>query len=193
MHTLVVYCHPYEESFNHAVLGALVRRLEREGRSHAVQDLYADGFRPAMTAAELAVYGEGTILDPLVARYVSELREAGHLAMVFPVWWNDAPAMLRGWLDRVLLCGHTWSVGPQGLYGTLDALKSVTLYTTSDNPTEFLVERVGNGLRRSFLDGTFMQLGVPRREWHNFGCVGLSTEDERHAWLAQVEGSGDEK
>ena len=52
MHTLVVYCHPYEESFNHAVLGALVRRLEREGRSHAVQDLYADGFRPAMTAAD---------------------------------------------------------------------------------------------------------------------------------------------
>ena len=187
MSTLIVYCHPYERSFCHAVLESLCHRLEREGQEAIVEDLYADGFSPAMTADELADYDSGTPHDPLVKRYVAELTSCDHLALVFPVWWNDAPAMLRGWLDRVLLRGSAWDVGPDGMLGLLGSIQVVTLYTCSDNPTEFLENVTGNGIRGTLLDGTFMQLGIERRVWHNFGCAGRSTEAERAAWLRGVE------
>lgn len=184
--TLIVYCHPYEGSLCHAVLEALRARMEDEGCAYLVDDLYADGFEPAMPAAELADYASGTPHDPLVEHYLGELCGCRHLALVFPVWWNDAPAMLRGWLDRVLLQGSTWDVGPDGMVGLLGGIEDVTLYTTSDNPTEFLENATGNGIRRTLLDGTFMQLGIRRRIWHNFGCAGTASPAERSAWLAGV-------
>lgn len=186
MGTLIVYCHPYEGSFCHAVLEALAQRLEREGQEVIIDDLYADGFSPAMTPAELADYSSGSPHDPLVERYLKDLTSCDHLALVFPIWWNDAPAMLRGWLDRVLLVGSTWDVGPDGMVGLLGGIQDVTLYTTSDNPTEFLENVTGDGIRRTLLDGTFMQLGIERRIWHNFGCVSTATDAERAAWLHGV-------
>ena len=187
MSTLIVYCHPYDKSFCHAVMEAVAVRARRAGDAVVVQDLYADGFSPAMTTEELADYGSGKPHDLLVARYVDELCAADHLALVFPVWWNDAPAMLRGWLDRVLLIGRTWEAGPQGLVGLLGRIREVTLYTTSDNPTSFLETTTGNGIRRTLLDGTFMQLGIERRVWHNFGGCSTSTKEERLAWREGVE------
>ena len=187
MSALIVYCHPYEQSFCHAVLESLCKRFEQDGQELLVEDLYADGFSPAMSAEELADYNSGTPHDPLVNRYINELTSCEHLALVFPVWWNDAPAMLRGWLDRVLLKGSSWDVNPDGMVGLLGSIQDVTLYTCSDNPTEFLENVTGNGIRNTLLDGTFMQLGIQRRIWHNFGCVSTSTSSERAAWLRGVE------
>ena len=187
MKALIVYCHPFEGSFCHAVFETLRDKLTREGQDVVVEDLYADGFSPAMAPAELADYGSGTPHDPLVAHYIKDLTSCDRLALVFPVWWNDAPAMLRGWLDRVLLAGSTWDIGPDGMIGLLDSIRDVTLYTTSDNPTEFLENVTGNGIRRTLLDGTFMQLGIERRVWHNFGCIGSSKEAERTARLRGIE------
>jgi len=116
-----------------------------------------------MSAAELAHYSTGGHLDPLVEKYTEQLVNCRHLAIIFPVWWNDAPAMFRGWLDKVLLLGTAWDVGDAGLYGLLDQIEDVTLYTTSDNPTEFLEKVTGNGIRNTLLDGTFMQLGIKSR------------------------------
>ena len=199
MHALVIYCHPWEGSFNHAVLEALVRRLEREGKTHEVIDLYADGFEPALSREELAGYGEGRATDPLVARYQRLIAEAEHLAIVCPIWWNDVPTMLRGFIDKVMLVGFSWEGTGKGLVGTLTGIGSVDLYTTSAEPTEHLEL----ALRSSFIEGTLAQLGIgglpaadapavpvatPNRRWHNFGLMDASTPERREAWLREVEG-----
>lgn len=61
------------------------------------------------------------------------------------------------------------------------------LYADGFNPTEFLETVTGKGIRRTLLDGTFMQLGIERRIWHNLGCCSTSTEGQRQAWLAAIE------
>lgn len=204
MHTLIIYCHPWEGSFNHAVLEALVARLEREGKSYELIDLYADGFEPAMSVTELAGYGAGAVHDLLVERYQKLVAEAQNLAIVCPIWWNDVPAMLRGFFDKVMLIGFSWEATGAGLRGTLEHLASCDLYTTSAEPTEHLEAAI----RSSFIEGTLAQLGigglperrpgnaadgapelpraVPARRWHNFGSIDLSTPEQRAAWLAQI-------
>ncbi|WP_455139868.1 NAD(P)H-dependent oxidoreductase [Thermophilibacter sp.] len=184
---LVVYCHPWEGSFNHAILGAACRGLDRAGARYEVCDLYADGFQPAMTREELACYNEGRALDPLVARYQGQLARAHRLVLVFPVWWNDVPAMLRGWLDRVMLPGFSWEATGAGLAGRLGHIERVDAYTTSSNPTDFMRERLGDGIQGTLLDATFWQLGCGAGTWHNFGGIDQSTPEGRAAWLAQVE------
>ena len=192
MHTLVIYCHPWDGGFNHAVLRALVRRLEREEGGCDVIDLYADGFEPALSREELAGYGAGRVVDPLVERYQRLVGQAERLAIVTPIWWNDVPAMLRGFFDKVMLVGFSWEATGHGLLGKLTGIREVDLYTTSAEPTEHL-ERA---LRSSFIEGTLAQLGMGglgsenagNRRWHNFGLMDASTPERREAWLREVEG-----
>lgn len=182
--TLIVYCHPYEMSLSAAVLTAVEAGLDRVGRSFEVCDLYADGFDPVLRAPDLALYGEGGTNDELVRRYQGQLSRARHLVLVAPVWWNDIPAMLKGWIDKVMLVGFSWEATGHGLSGTLGrVIESVDVYTTSAEPTEHLRAAI----MATLMDGTFAQLGVERRSWHNFGGIDLSTPEDRKGWLAEVE------
>lgn len=197
MSTLVIYCHPAPQSFNRAVLRAVLDRLEVAGEPHELIDLYADGFDPALSASELAGYGEGLVRDPLVTRYQQMLGRADRLELVFPIWWNDAPAMLRGFVDKVMLSGFSWHPTGSGLAGDLGFIRSADLWTTSAEPTEHLELAV----RSSFIEGTLAQLGIgaapaafdgavpaacPTRRWHNFGLIDPSTPAQRAAWLEEI-------
>lgn len=182
--TLIVYCHPYEMSLSAAVLTAVEAGLDRAGRSFEVCDLYADGFDPVLRASDLALYGEGGTNDELVRRYQCQLSRACHLVLVAPVWWNDIPAMLKGWIDKVMLVGFSWEATGHGLSGTLGSIiESVDVFTSSAEPTE----RLRAAIMATLMDGTFAQLGVERRSWHNFGGIDLSTPEDRKGWLAEVE------
>lgn len=182
--TLIVYCHPYETSLSAAVLTAVEAGLDRAGRSFEVCDLYADGFDPVLRAPDLALYGEGGTNDELVRRYQGQLSRARHLVLIAPVWWNDIPAMLKGWIDKVMLVGFSWEATGHGLSGTLGrVIESVDVFTTSAEPTEHLRAAI----MATLMDGTFAQLGVERRSWHNFGGIDLSTPEDRKGWLAEVE------
>lgn len=182
--TLIVYCHPYEMSLSAAVLTAVEAGLDRAGRSFEVCDLYADGFDPVLRAPDLALYGEGGTNDELVRRYQGQLSRACHLVLVAPVWWNDIPAMLKGWIDKVMLVGFSWEATGHGLSGTLGRIiESVDVYTTSAEPTEHLRASI----MATLMDGTFAQLGIERRSWHNFGGIDRSTPEDRKSWLAEVE------
>ncbi len=181
--TLIVYCHPYEMSLSAAVLTAVEAGLDRAGRSFEVCDLYADGFDPVLRAPDLALYGEGGTNDELVRRYQGQLSRARHLVLVAPVWWNDIPAMLKGWIDKVMLVGFSWEATGHGLSGTLGSIiESVDVFTSSAEPTEHLRASI----MATLMDGTFAQLGVERRSWHNFGGIDRSTPEDRKGWLAEV-------
>lgn len=182
--TLIVYCHPYEGSLSAAVLASLEAGLSRAGRAYEACDLHKDGFDPVLRAPDLALYGAGGTTDPLVRRYQEQLSRAEHLVVVAPIWWNDVPAMLKGWLDKVLLSGFCWEPTGAGLKGTMGAwMRSVDVFTTSAEPTEHLAAALG----KTLMDGTFAQLGIPERRWHNFGGIDQSTPETRAAWLAEAE------
>lgn len=188
MHTLIIYCHPYEQSFCHAMLETLCERYDREGTSYEVIDLYADGFDPVLSRDELAVYNAGTALDPLVTRYQELISRCNRLVFIFPIWWNDVPAMLKGWLDKVLLAGFSWEATGAGLKGTLTYIESAAVYTASSNPTEFIREHTGDAIQRMFIDGTLWQLGIERGRWENFGGMDTSTPEERAEFLRKLSG-----
>ena len=120
MHAYVIFTHPTRQSFSGSVLEALCRGLADGGHTFEVGDLYAMGFRPDMTLAEyqreMNVRGDRSH-SPLPKDVEEEHRKisrADGLAFVFPVWWSDGPAMLKGWFDRVWVCGYAYDYGIPG-------------------------------------------------------------------------------
>lgn len=100
--TLVIYCHPYDGSFNHAILDTVITGLQRKNVAFQIIDLYAENFIPVYTSAELALFNTGKTLDPLVSRYQKMLKKADRLIFITPVWWNDLPGMLKGFIDKTM-------------------------------------------------------------------------------------------
>jgi putative NADPH-quinone reductase len=103
MRALVVYCHPRNDSFTAAVRDTVLARLAATGAEVRLADLYARGFAPVLTPAEWSGYLDSPQNCAPVARDVEDLRWCDTLIFVYPTWWYGLPAMLKGWLDRVLL------------------------------------------------------------------------------------------
>ncbi len=103
MKALVVYCHPNEGSFTSAVRDVVLAKLEACGAEVRLCDLYGRNFSPTLTAEELAIYEKCPDNIAPVADDVENLKWCDTLIFVYPTWWYGLPAVLKGWLDRVLL------------------------------------------------------------------------------------------
>ena len=103
MRALVVYCHPRETSFTAAVRDVVLRELDRVGAEVRLTDLYARNFDPILSAPEHEGYETCPDNCAPVQSDVDDLRWCDTLIFVYPTWWYGLPAVLKGWLDRVLL------------------------------------------------------------------------------------------
>jgi NAD(P)H dehydrogenase (quinone) len=107
-HAHLVYAHPSARSFTREILDAFVSGLKRAGHTHTLSDLYAMDFRSELSLAEYeresAYLAEVPIPDDVAAEH-AKLNAADVWAFVYPVWWADCPARMKGWFDRV------WTVG----------------------------------------------------------------------------------
>ena len=128
MNALVVHAHPEPRSFCAALKDTAVSELSELGCDVTVSDLYAERFRPDLSADDFTSRENGDFLRPMeeqqhgvttgtlapdVAREVERLRAAGLVVFTAPMWWFSVPAMLKGWFDRVLVNGYA--------YGTVKA------------------------------------------------------------------------
>lgn len=103
MRALVVHCHPSPDSFTAAVRDTVVGRLTAAGAEIRVIDLYAEGFDPVLTQTEWRGYLDAPANRAAVSDHVEALEWCDTLVFTYPTWWYGLPAMLKGWLDRVLL------------------------------------------------------------------------------------------
>jgi NAD(P)H dehydrogenase (quinone) len=106
MRIVVVVAHPNPNSFNHAIASTTRTTLQAHGHEVTVLDLYAEGFRTAMSYDERQAYhSDRPILDPLVERHAEIVKQTEAMIFVYPTWWSTMPAILKGWLERVMVPG----------------------------------------------------------------------------------------
>ena len=184
--TLIIYAHPYDGSFNHAILEEGKAGLEASGRPYEVIDLYADGFDPRYTAEELSLFSKGETTDPLVERYQKMIEASDSWIFVAPMWWSDVPAILKGFLDKVMKQKWAYLPSSTGVKGKLTHVRSAWAITTSTGPTFYYRVSGKNGVRRVFLGQAVKQLGVRKRRWTHFGRVNLVDDEPRTQFLAKV-------
>lgn len=103
---VVVLAHPSPSSFNSMVADAYCQSVRRCGQEAIVRDLYAIGFDPVLRDEERPRRA-GTTLSADVMREHDVLRGSDVFVMVYPIWFGMPPAMMKGYVDRVLGAGVT--------------------------------------------------------------------------------------
>jgi putative NADPH-quinone reductase len=105
MRVLFIFCHPLVESFHAAVRGEAIEGLRAAGHDVDLLDLYAEAFNPVLSAQERQVYRDQHRNRYGIESYVRRLTMAEGLVVQFPSWCFGAPAMLKGFLDKLFIPG----------------------------------------------------------------------------------------
>ena len=189
MRALVVYCHPMTGSFTAAVRDCVLARLAAAGAEVRLADLYAQGFQPVLSDSEWAGYLDAPSNRAPVAEAVDGLHWCDTLIFVYPTWWYGLPAMLKGWLDRVMLPEVAFLM-PDGTNRTirpgLHNIRRLGVFTTC-GASWWLTGLVGAPGKRTLLRGVGL-LCHPRRRtaFAAHYLMDSSTATSRARHLAKV-------
>lgn len=191
MRLLVVFCHPSEKSYGAALYDLACRTLRASGHELRCHDLYREGFNPVLSTEEWENYLTQT--DTIIAKHpdhVADVKWAEGLVMIYPTWYYGAPAMLKGWLERVWLPGITFEVsdGKQRLPKSM--MSNIRLFvgiTTSGSPWWWirLIRDPGRSLWTRGLRVLFNRRC--KVVWQQLYNMNHTTDADRARFLAQVE------
>lgn len=189
MRAFVIHCHPDPASFTAAVRDTVLDRLAAHGAEVRVADLYARGFQPVLSPEEWRGYLDAPANCAAVARDVDDLRWCDTLIFVYPTWWYGLPAMLKGWLDRVLVPEVAFLM-PDGANRTirpgLRHIERLGVFTTC-GASRWLTWFVGAPGKRTLTRGIGILCAARRRTvFAAHYLMDSSTPESRAAHLARV-------
>lgn len=187
MKILIVLAHPDAGSFNHALADAAAQAAKQQGHEVTLVDLHAERFDPILPATEIP---KGAPIPRWLARHCADLGAAEGIVVVHPNWWGQPPAILTGWLDRVVRPGIAYGFreGDSGEgvpVGLLRARTAVVL-NTSNTPPERERDSFGDPLDAIWRRCVFDLCGVKDVRRATYSVVVTSTAGQRRDWLADA-------
>jgi putative NADPH-quinone reductase len=150
MHILMVLAHPLEESFAASVARIARETLEARGHTVDLLDLYREGFDPRLTVAERGRYFDKDYDASGVSPWIERLKAADGLVLVFPQWWFNFPAILKGFFDRVFAPGVAFDHDAAGgrIVPRLRNIRLFWVLTSTGSPWWVVHLYMGNPVRR---------------------------------------------
>jgi NAD(P)H dehydrogenase (quinone) len=147
---LIILAHPEPQSFNAQLAAVAARALGAPPNSALLHDLYRMKFDPLERAehygsrcnpdrfdvqAEQRHASETQTLPSDVCDEIKAVEATDVLILQYPMWWYTPPAMLKGWLDRVMVYGRCYTGSRRydaGVFKGKRAMLSVTTGALED-------------------------------------------------------------
>jgi NAD(P)H dehydrogenase (quinone) len=187
MQVSVILAHPTSQSFNHGIAQAAIAELKRSGHQVSFHDLYAEKFDPILSTREIP---QETSVSHEVERYCQEISGADGIVIVHPNWWGQPPAILKGWVDRVIRPGiaYQFAEGDQGEGVPVGLLKAkvACVFNTSNTTPEREARAFGDPLETLWKNCVFGLCGVKTFYRETFSVIVTSTLEQRQEWLVRV-------
>jgi len=191
MRLLIVFSHPSLESYGAALYDMACHTLRASGHELRCRDLYREGFDPVLSTEEWRNYLTHT--ETIIAKHpdhVADLQWAEGLVVIYPTWYYGAPAMLKGWLERVWLPGVTFEVSDGKERRPKPKMQNIKLFvgiTTSGSPWWWikLIRDPGRSLWTRGLRPLFATRC--KSVWLQLYNINHTTDVDRASFLASVE------
>jgi len=187
MNVLIVLGHPDENSYNHAIAETCKNRLIENGHSVVFHDLYKEHFSPVIKTVEIPKNGE---IDYVIKMHCEDLVNSDGIIVIHPNWWGQPPAILKGWIDRVIRPGVAYEFeegdAGEGIPIGLLKAKSALVFNTSNTSEERENKLFGDPLETIWRNCIFDFCGVKQFERKIFRIVVTSDLTRRQIWLNEV-------
>lgn len=187
MNILIVLAHPDKNSFNRAIAETCKTHLIENGYSVILHDLHEEGFDPIITTSEIPKNGP---IDETVASHCNDLVNCDAIIVVHPNWWGQPPAIMKGWIDRVIRPGiaYKFNEGDNGEGIPIGLLKAkIGLVFNTSNTSETRENEIfKDPLETIWKNCIFNFCGINQFERKIFRIVVTSDLKQRQLWLTEV-------
>jgi len=184
MNTLIVYAHPNPLSFNQSILKVVHNAFQKRGDKVQLKDLYAERFDPVLGDSQLSLQNEGKLPDD-IKREQEQVSWADMIVVIYPLWWFDRPAILKGWFDRVFTNGYAFTFDDHGLHGLLNGKRAMVIVTAGGTKEDF--GKNADQLTKSTTEGTLAFCGITDIVDRVFYSVTMVDDEARGAMLTECE------
>ena len=188
MQISIILAHPNRNSFNHAIAACINEEIVIQGHEGHFHDLYSERFNPVTPSEEIP---SNIKIPKGVEPYCDEISQCDGIVIIHPNWWGQPPAVLKGWIDRVLRPGVAYRFRgddpgagiPEGLLRARTAL----IFNTTNTPEQREKAVFHDPLETLWRNCICGLCGVQIITRRTFQIVITSTPEQRRAWLAEVE------
>lgn len=191
MKVLIVFTHPSANSFNHALLDNIASGLKQAEHEVRIKDLYKENFNPILSGDDLAKLHSNTIPEN-IAKEQEQLLWADALVFIYPLWWFDRPAMLKGWFDIVLTNGLAFEYSSEGVKGLLKHKKALVIITAGGSEQYFIDNDALQLIHRPVTDGTLSFCGIKDVSHQIYYDISNLSDSQRNDILIETKKAGRE-
>ena len=188
MNISIILAHPDETSFNHAIARSAAGQARANGHRVFLHDLYAEGFDPVLPAREIP---DDARIPETISKHCRQFAAADGIIIVHPNWWGQPPAILKGWMDRVIRPGVAYRFldgdSGEGVPVGLLKARAALVFNTSNTPPARENKVFGDPLRLLWKNCVFDLCGVPVFYRRMFRVLVTSTPGKRRKWLEEVD------
>lgn len=187
MKILVILAHPNSESFNHAIAQTAINTLSNKNHEIVFHDLYAEKFNPILPLSEFL---PGNKLSKNIKKHCEDITSSNGIIIIHPNWWGQPPAILKGWIDRVLRpkIAYKFQEGDkgEGIPAGLLNMKNAIVFNTSNTPEERELNHFGDPLETIWGNCILDLIGIENFYRKTFSVIITSSLEERKKWLNEV-------
>jgi NAD(P)H dehydrogenase (quinone) len=184
---LIILGHPSEGSFNHAIAETAAAKLKEKEHEVIFHDLYKEKFDPILSTGEIPKTG---FYDDIIAHHCKELQECDGIIIIHPNWWGQPPAILKGWIDRVIRPGIAYEFTdedsgegvPIGLLKAKTGIVFNTSNTSEDRENNIFLDPLETLWKNCIFD----LCGVKNFYRKMFRIIVTSEDKQRKKWLEEV-------
>ena len=181
---LIINGHPDKESFSYGLSEAYKQGVQRSNAEIKEINIRELNFNPNLQFG----YRKRVELEPDLLDAQDKIKWADHLVWVYPVWWSSVPAIMKGFLDRILLPGFAFNKRENSLWSDKCLTKkSARIICTLDQPAWYYKWIYGNPSHNAMKKGTMHYIGINKVRITTIGPIRLSKEKFRTKWLKKVE------
>ncbi len=185
MKHLIISAHPNPQSFNRALVEEVIKATRQVGAETVVRDLYTLDFNPVLSWSELNATMEG--IFPAEIKFEQKLiAEAELITFIYPLWWMGFPAILKGYLDRILSYGFAYQNENGVSVGLLRNKKMQHFITMGNSIEKYQQLGFDKALKSCLVDGLFNFCGITDIQHDIFGNIHLLDEAGYQSVLTSV-------
>ncbi|WP_411822378.1 NAD(P)H-dependent oxidoreductase [Leptospira sp. 'Mane'] len=184
---LIIQGHPDSESFNFALAESYKKGAKEAG--YDVQEIILRNlkFNPVLDYG----YRKRTELEPDFLDSQKKILWADHIVWIYPVWWGSVPALLKGFLDRVLLPGFAFKKREGSVWwDKLLKGRSARIISTMDQPPWYYWLVYGEPSNRMMKRTVMEFCGITPVRLTSIGPIRLSKDKFRKKWIGKMETLG---
>lgn len=146
---VVILCHPDARSFNAAVARTYCDTVHSLGHQVVLRDLYRLNFDPILKSDERPA-DDGARSKDVVAE-LECIRGGDMFVLVYSIWFGTPPAMMKGYVERVLGAGFSHqAVRERRIHPLLTGKHLINITTSGSTSTWLDIRGAWRSLREVF-------------------------------------------